>query len=348
MHTSRTAKAASMAIVAVGCAGIWASACGGSSKGSSSSSPDFACQVSVVDQQYCYAYSNLTPETVNTARSMCSSQQGKAVDSCPTEGLVGCCALTQSGISMQSCYYFGTASADEMACSAANGKWTPGSGALGGGGGKGGGSGGGSGGGRGGASGSGGSGGAGSTGTSACTGSGMCCPEGYCTIGSAHGYEFEYSDRNDGGGSSAQLTESSCVTGSIVGIDCASQSSPQTCYSTHWGAGIGFNLNQATGEDSTPANFTSAGSSGVTYAIEPLYPNMRLVVGDSKTDYCVALTSPSGTIPWSTFSSSCWNTTGSRLSGPPASFVSVRFQVVADTSYAGFSSFDFCVTRLSL
>jgi hypothetical protein len=111
---------------------------------------------------------------------------------------------------------------------------------------------------------------------------------------------------------------------------------------------MGFNLNQPTGEGTTPVNFTSAGSGGVTYALDRLPSNMRMVVGDSTTDYCVNLTASSGTIPWTSFSSSCWNTTGSYLSGPPSSFVSVRFQVVADTSYAGFASFNFCVTRLSL
>jgi hypothetical protein len=350
MHISKTMRAArsAIALVAAGVASVGLYTCGGSSPGSGpGAGSDYACSLSVAGQEYCYAYSNLTAESASSARTMCSNQGGKAVSSCPTDGLVGCCALTQSGVSYQSCYYFGTASADEMACSAANGKWTAGSGALGGGGGKGGGTGsgtgGGPGGGRGGASGSGG----GSTGSS-CTGSGLCCPENYCTMGSAHGYQFAYSDRNDGGGSSAQITSPSCVTGTAVGADCTTASSPDTCYSTHWGAGIGFNLNQATGEGTTPMNFTSAGSGGVTYAVDRLLSNVRMVVGDSTTDYCANLTASSGTIPWSGFSSSCWNTTGSYLSGPPSKLVSVRFQVVADTSYAGFSSFDFCVTRLSL
>jgi hypothetical protein len=116
----------------------------------------------------------------------------------------------------------------------------------------------------------------------------------------------------------------------------------------HWGAGLGFNLNQPNGTGTTAANFTSASSSGVTYALDRLQSNLRLVVGDSSTDYCVNLTSATATIPWHSFSSSCWNTTGTYLSGPPANFISVRFQIVADTSSGNDDTFSFCVTQLSL
>ena len=52
--------------------------------------------------------------------------------------------------------------------------------------------------------------------------------------------------------------------------------------------------------------------------------------------------------PWKSFSSSCWNSTGTYLSGPPANFVSVRFQVLADTNFVDIIPFDFCVMKLSL
>lgn len=92
-------------------------------------------------------------------------------------------------------------------------------------------------------------------------------------------------------------------------------------------------------------NYTTT-SSGVTYTVTSV-PS-RLVIGDSTTDYCVNLTSASATIPWSAFSNTCWNTTGTHLSGPPSSLTSVRFQVVADTTYGENTQFDFCVTQLSI
>ncbi|HEY5282836.1 MAG TPA: hypothetical protein VIM14_08610 [Polyangia bacterium] len=95
-------------------------------------------------------------------------------------------------------------------------------------------------------------------------------------------------------------------------------------------------------------SFSSASSAGVTYALDFLPDNTRLVVGDSKADYCVNLQSQSGTIPWRSFSSTCWNSSGVPLTGPPTNFLSVRFQVVADTSYGNSTSFNFCVTQLGL
>ena len=133
-------------------------------------------------------------------------------------------------------------------------------------------------------------------------------------------------------------------SGTASGAECTSDS----CYKTHWGAGIGFNLNQANAKDATAGNFTSASSSGVTYALDFLPSDLRMVVGDSTTDYCVNVTSASGTIPWSKFNSTCWNSSGKSLSGPPANFVSVRFQIVADTSYGNDTDFYFCVSKLSL
>jgi hypothetical protein len=328
-----------MAAIAFGVTSPCFYGCGGSGSGSGSNS-DFGCSLKVVGQQYCYAYSKLASDSASSARSACSSQGGTVVNSCPTDGLVGCCSMAQSGMTFQSCYYFGTASTDEMACP---GTWTDGSAALGGGGG-----------GAGGGSGGGGGGGTTSststTSVTTCSSSsnGLCCPQNYCTLGGAHGYYFAYSDQKDGGGSDAQISQDSrlCVNGNAVGTTCGPTDS--ACYSTHWGAGIGVNLNQASGTGTTPMSFSAASSAGVTYALDYLPENTRLVVGDSTTDYCTNLQSQSGTIPWRSFNSACWGTSGVSLSGPPANLVSVRFQVVADTAYGNNTSFTFCISQLSL
>ena len=44
----------------------------------------------------------------------------------------------------------------------------------------------------------------------------------------------------------------------------------------------------------------------------------------------------------------CWDGSGAALSGPPASFTSIRFQVAADAVYGINIDFGFCVTKLSL
>ncbi|HEX7597599.1 MAG TPA: hypothetical protein VF518_05255 [Polyangia bacterium] len=349
-----------MAVIALAAASVWLCGCGGSGSGSG-----LECSMAVAGQQYCYTYSNLSSENAKSVKSMCSNQGGSIVNSCPRDGLVGCCALSQRGMSFQQCYYFGTASTDKMACT---GTWTDGSAALG-------------------NSGGGGTTTSGKTSTTTSTtgpcvtgdagcscypnktcngtlscvsgicayatttptcgaGNGLCCPANYCTTGAAKAYQFAYSDRTDGGESSAMLGTSSrlCVSGTAMGASCDTQS----CFSTHWGGGLGVNLNQAQTDGATAMNFTAAGSAGVTYSLDNFVQGMRIVVGDSKTDYCVNLVSGSGTIPWRSFNSACWNGTGVSLSGPPANFTSIRFQVASDAVYDINIDFNFCVTQLSL
>ena len=111
---------------------------------------------------------------------------------------------------------------------------------------------------------------------------------------------------------------------------------------------MGINVNQAMGASTSAQNYAAAGSVGITYALDAFEPNMRLIVGDSTTDYCVVLTSAAGMVPWTNFNSTCWMpSTGTSLSGPPASFTSVRFQVPADDTNGTTMPFDFCVDRLN-
>jgi hypothetical protein len=359
--------AAGIAAATLGLAIVGLYACGGSSADSG-----LGCSVNLAGQQFCYAYSNLSSDQTSTVKQGCSSQGGSIVSTCPKDGLVGCCSVTVNGISGEACYYFGTSSLDQMACAAGGGTWTDGSGALStsSGSSTGGGA-------PGSSSGTSSSGGpcvAGDLGCAcypndtcnagltcdggictdgstspACTtvaGGPVCCPQGYCTLGTAHGYAFAYSDMNDGGQSSASLSAdgSLCVSGTVVDVTCTDQS----CFSSFWGAGMGVNVNQATGTASPAANYAAAGSAGITYALDGLPPNLRLVVGDSTTDYCVILNTASGTVPWAKFNSACWDpASGVALSGPPARFTSVRFQVATDDTYEGFADFAFCIDRLA-
>jgi hypothetical protein len=45
-------------------------------------------------------------------------------NSCPSANLVGCCTITTSGITVEECYYSGTASTDQQACTGGGGTWS--------------------------------------------------------------------------------------------------------------------------------------------------------------------------------------------------------------------------------
>jgi hypothetical protein len=147
------------------------------------------------------------------------------------------------------------------------------------------------------------------------------------------GYAFSYAD----GVSTACIdTTAMCTTG---------QTGVQSM--TVYGAGIGFNLNQAMATTSTspPINPFTATGVGISYSISSLpSQGARLAIGDGTTDYCAALPGKSGTIPWATFNTKCWDNTGTALSGPPTNPVHIEFQVPATAAATPFS---FCVDSVA-
>ncbi len=163
------------------------------------------------------------------------------------------------------------------------------------------------------------------------------------------GYAYAYDDmQNDAGGTStACLDQTALCTSGMTGLTNTSGS--------HYGAGIGFNLNQAmsTGCASMPINpFTPpAGSIGISYSLSNLPTGgARLAIGNyvnatTGTDYCTTLTAASGVIPWAQFNSQCWvNTPGDFLTGAPTNPIHIEFQL---PSAAATGTFDFCVTSVS-
>jgi hypothetical protein len=127
-------------------------------------------------------------------------------------------------------------------------------------------------------------------------------------------------------------------------------------FSTNWGAGLGFSLNQTQGSGTvasgTPEAYTIPSTAkGISYSLSNLpTQGMRIILGNanpagtSGQDYCAILTAKSGTIPWASFSTTCYNSTGTYLSAPPVGPTHIEFEVVADTTV---TPFDFCVTELS-
>jgi hypothetical protein len=127
----------------------------------------------------------------------------------------------------------------------------------------------------------------------------------------------------------------------------------------HFGAGIGFNLNQAqsTGCAQTPIMpyTVPSASVGIAYKLSSLPSGgARLIIGNgvtesdggtTGTDYCVALGTASGTILWTQFNSECWTGTGTSLKGPPTGPIHINIGLPSSTTKT--STFDFCVDSMS-
>jgi hypothetical protein len=120
-----------VSFLALACCTLLASAstvgCGGGDSSSSSSGTSgsgFGCNLSLAGSQFCYVYTNLTSAQQMQEQQACTSQSGSVVSSCPSANLVGCCKVTMGGLGVNECYYFGTASVDQQACTMASGTWS--------------------------------------------------------------------------------------------------------------------------------------------------------------------------------------------------------------------------------
>lgn len=95
-------------------------ACGGSS-----GSESFHCVVgSGTASQTCYGSAELDSAQMAVERSACTQGQGTTVSACPTASLVGCCAVTNTGYSVENCVYQGSAADAMSACAANGGTWS--------------------------------------------------------------------------------------------------------------------------------------------------------------------------------------------------------------------------------
>ena len=176
----------------------------------------------------------------------------------------------------------------------------------------------------------------------------MTCPNDLCTLAQG-GYAFAYSDGSSGGtGTSTAALASSgalCVCGTAAKVP------DTTSYSTFYGGGLGINLNQPVvdGVGGTAAVATLS-STGVTYKLNQVPVNGRIVIGDSTDtgDYCynIPASKASDTVPWTSFVNQCWAASGTALTAAPTGATSIRFQVYTDTSST--HPIDFCLESLSL
>ena len=93
-------------------------------------------------------------------------------------------------------------------------------------------------------------------------------------------------------------------------------------------------------------SYTMTGT-GVTVNVSglPACTQARVVLDQSgSNEVCAALT-PGVEIPWSAFNTTCWDNTGTALSGPPSS-QSIKIQFVTSPTECQFTNF--CLTQISL
>jgi hypothetical protein len=149
------------------------------------------------------------------------------------------------------------------------------------------------------------------------------------------GYTFAFSDS---GGSTA------CVDATAF---CASGiSAAANATFTNFGGGIGVNLDQQSAPPSTVNSVSLAGTQGVSYALSNLPPGARIAVESGGTQFCSNLTSASGTVPWGSFNTKCFDSPPDGVALTPASALatSIQFEVPSATTAQTWS---FCVTALT-
>jgi hypothetical protein len=122
-------------------------------------------------------------------------------------------------------------------------------------------------------------------------------------------------------------------------------------YDIYWGGAIGFNLNQAEGDDppAEPFDASAAGVTGFGFDVSalPIGGQLRfnvLVAGEDTNNYCAAITAPAGNqFHWTDLKLSCW--AAEDATPDPTRIQAVHWQIVTNDS--GPFDFDFCVTNIT-
>jgi hypothetical protein len=165
---------------------------------------------------------------------------------------------------------------------------------------------------------------------------------------SVGGYAYFYDDSMTAGGTSTACVEQTqlCTKGTTNVAD---------AMGAHYGAGIGFNLNQAqaTGCTSAPIQpFTVPTSVGISYSLSNLPAGgARIIIGNAVTtngvttgtDYCAPVATVSGTIPWAKFNSACWDDSGPFLTAAPVGPIHINIGLPSGPMA---ETFDFCVDSI--
>ena len=70
----------------------------------------------------CVISRDLPSSEQSSVQNECTNNGGQIASACPTTGLVGCCTQTEAEVSVESCYYSGTAS--ELKSQCGSGTWS--------------------------------------------------------------------------------------------------------------------------------------------------------------------------------------------------------------------------------
>ena len=131
-----------------------------------------------------------------------------------------------------------------------------------------------------------------------------------------------------------------CVMGSAAQV-------MMMMYSTYWGAGVGWNLNQAAGGLAPAMGASLAGKTAVTIDLQmntaaPLRLKFK-VVGDL-SDYCTNLAAGSNTVPFTMITKECWSPGGVPLP-TDAPIEAMQLQIPSTDGAA--TPFDFCIKDIA-
>ena len=151
---------------------------------------------------------------------------------------------------------------------------------------------------------------------------------------------FTYTAFDKLGSSACVDTAAFCATGTTYPADGAG---------AVWGALVGVNLNQAD-VALAPANLYAVPptSAGIYYQVDQIpLQGLRLQTDDSTgTNYCAILLNTSGLVLWTSFNTTCWNSSlGTFMTGPPTGSHNIAFVVPAANGPA--LSFNLCVDALA-
>jgi hypothetical protein len=176
---------------------------------------------------------------------------------------------------------------------------------------------------------------------------------GYHSNGTLKGYFWTAADsKAPGTGTSAILPADFSTMSKICVNGTAAKVPSDTAYSTHWGALVGWNINQAdmgaTAGAEAPvgtAPFTGTLTLGISGAKVPEGLRVKVAVGSPAVDYCFDLKAGTNTIMPSDLKKECWIKTGAMAyAGQPVAAIAV--QVTTNTTSP--TPFDFCVTEMSV
>jgi len=184
------------------------------------------------------------------------------------------------------------------------------------------------------------------------SGAGVTVSNGYGMGDGFKGYWYTYKD------SGASRIKPECGEGGTAA--CFSMSANKICvsgtagqvqmmmYSTYWGAGVGWNLNQEMVPPNPlqPASLKDKKTVTVKLDMKVEAPTrIKFKVAGETADYCASLRPGLNTIPLDTITKECWTPGGDPIAAD-ASVEALQFQVL--TNDGADTPFDFCVNNLSI